>query len=46
MPAAETAINTLNGRKIFDSEIRVNWAHQNTTAREDITNHNQSVATT
>lgn len=30
MRAAEQALNTLNGRKIFDTEIRVNWAYQNT----------------
>lgn len=28
--AAEQALQTLNGRKIFDTEIRVNWAYQNT----------------
>jgi nucleolysin TIA-1/TIAR len=39
MRAAETAIQTLNGRKIFDTEIRVNWAYQNTAAKEDLTNH-------
>lgn len=27
--AAETALQTLNGRRIFDTEIRVNWAYQN-----------------
>jgi nucleolysin TIA-1/TIAR len=27
--AAEQALQTLNGRKIFDTEIRVNWAYQN-----------------
>ncbi|KAG7529782.1 hypothetical protein FFLO_05422 [Filobasidium floriforme] len=26
--AAEQALQTLNGRKIFDTEIRVNWAYQ------------------
>lgn len=26
--SAEQALATLNGRKIFDTEIRVNWAHQ------------------
>jgi nucleolysin TIA-1/TIAR len=30
--AAEQALQTLNGRKIFDTEIRVNWAYQNTGA--------------
>ncbi|KAJ9115460.1 hypothetical protein QFC22_005218 [Naganishia vaughanmartiniae] len=29
MRSAEQALNTLNGRKIFDTEIRVNWAYQN-----------------
>ena len=44
MRAAETAIQTLNGRKIFDSEIRVNWAYQNAAPKEDLTNHYQWVA--
>jgi len=39
MRAAETALQTLNGRKIFDTEIRVNWAYQGTTNKEDTTNH-------
>ncbi|KAI5480053.1 polyadenylate-binding protein [Pseudohyphozyma bogoriensis] len=39
MKSAETALATLNGRKIFDMEIRCNWAYQNTTAKEDLTNH-------
>lgn len=30
MRSAETALQTLSGRKIFDTEIRVNWAYQNT----------------
>ncbi|KAJ9094946.1 hypothetical protein QFC21_005738 [Naganishia friedmannii] len=29
MRSAEQALGTLNGRKIFDTEIRVNWAYQN-----------------
>ncbi|KAE8244726.1 hypothetical protein A4X13_0g6323 [Tilletia indica] len=29
--SAEKALHTLNGRKLFDLEIRVNWAHQATT---------------
>lgn len=29
MRSAETALQTLGGRKIFDTEIRVNWAYQN-----------------
>ncbi|GAA5981077.1 hypothetical protein JCM11641_001446 [Rhodosporidiobolus odoratus] len=40
MRSAETALQTLNARKIFDMEIRVNWAYQNTNAqKEDLTNH-------
>ncbi|KAH8120253.1 hypothetical protein DFH11DRAFT_45030 [Phellopilus nigrolimitatus] len=39
MRAAETALQTLNGRKIFDTEIRVNWAYQGTASKEDTTGH-------
>ncbi|GAA5953872.1 hypothetical protein JCM21900_005497 [Sporobolomyces salmonicolor] len=40
MRSAETALQTLNGRRIFDMEIRCNWAYQNTNAtKEDLTNH-------
>jgi len=39
MRAAETALQTLNGRKIFDTEIRVNWAYQGQQTKEDTTNH-------
>ncbi|GAA5873595.1 hypothetical protein JCM8547_005626 [Rhodosporidiobolus lusitaniae] len=40
MRSAETALQTLNGRKIFDMEVRVNWAYQNTNAqKEDLTHH-------
>ncbi|KAB5593847.1 Nucleolysin TIAR [Ceratobasidium theobromae] len=39
MRAAETALQTLNGRKIFDTEIRVNWAYQGTQNKEDTSNH-------
>ncbi|GJN92371.1 hypothetical protein Rhopal_005401-T1 [Rhodotorula paludigena] len=40
MRSAETALQTLNGRRIFDMEVRVNWAYQNTNAqKEDLTNH-------
>ncbi|TIA89017.1 hypothetical protein E3P99_02287, partial [Wallemia hederae] len=39
MRAAETALQTLNGRKIFDTEIRVNWAYQGNNKQEDTTNH-------
>ncbi|GAA6027138.1 hypothetical protein JCM8202_005841, partial [Rhodotorula sphaerocarpa] len=40
MRSAETALQTLNGRRIFDMEVRVNWAYQNTnTQKEDLTQH-------
>ena len=39
MRAAETALQTLNGRKIFDTEIRVNWAYQGASTKEDTSNH-------
>lgn len=39
MRAAETALQTLNGRKIFDTEIRVNWAYQGHQNKEDTSNH-------
>jgi nucleolysin TIA-1/TIAR len=39
MRAAETALQTLNGRKIFDTEIRVNWAYQGQQNNEDTTGH-------
>lgn len=39
MRAAETALQTLNGRKIFDTEIRVNWAYQGSQNKEDTTSH-------
>lgn len=39
MRAAETAIQILNGRRIFDSEIRVNWAHQGQQDKEDTSTH-------
>lgn len=39
MRAAETALQTLNGRKIFDTEIRVNWAYQGSQNKEDTTGH-------
>jgi len=38
--AAERAMATLNGRRIHQSEIRVNWAYQsNNTNKEDTSNH-------
>ncbi|KAI9890094.1 MAG: hypothetical protein M1814_004493 [Vezdaea aestivalis] len=38
--AAEKAMSTLNGRRIHNSEIRVNWAYQsNTTSKEDTSGH-------
>ncbi|KAG8864283.1 hypothetical protein FRB96_006104 [Tulasnella sp. 330] len=39
MRSAETALQTLNGRKIFDTEIRVNWAYQGQQSKEDTTGH-------
>lgn len=41
MQGAENALNLLNGRKIFDTEIKVNWAYQNQQQqqREDLSNH-------
>ncbi|KLO13956.1 hypothetical protein SCHPADRAFT_920868 [Schizopora paradoxa] len=39
MRAAENALQSLNGRKIFDTEIRVNWAYQGSQAKEDTTGH-------
>jgi nucleolysin TIA-1/TIAR len=38
--AAERAMQTLNGRRIHQSEIRVNWAYQsNQSNKEDTSNH-------
>ncbi|KAK2745250.1 hypothetical protein FQN57_003945 [Myotisia sp. PD_48] len=38
--AAERAMQTLNGRRVHQSEIRVNWAYQSTTtSKEDTSNH-------
>ncbi|KAF9882721.1 hypothetical protein FE257_005495 [Aspergillus nanangensis] len=38
--AAERAMQTLSGRRIHQSEIRVNWAYQSTsTSKEDTSNH-------
>lgn len=38
--AAERAMQTLNGRRVHQQEIRVNWAYQsNNTTKEDTTNH-------
>jgi nucleolysin TIA-1/TIAR len=38
--AAERAMQTLNGRRVHQSEIRVNWAYQsNTSNKEDTTSH-------
>lgn len=42
LTAAENALNALNGRKIFESEIKVNWAYQNnqqTSNKEDLSTH-------
>ncbi|SCV71496.1 BQ2448_3084 [Microbotryum intermedium] len=39
--SAETALQTLNGRKIFDNEIKVMWAYQNQASapKEDLAGH-------
>ncbi|EON64122.1 hypothetical protein W97_03352 [Coniosporium apollinis CBS 100218] len=38
--AAERAMQTLNGRRVHQSEIRVNWAYQsNNATKEDTSNH-------
>jgi len=38
--AAERAMQTLNGRRVHQQEIRVNWAYQsNTVTKEDTSNH-------
>lgn len=38
--AAERAMSTLNGRRVHNSEIRVNWAYQsNSNNKEDTSNH-------
>jgi len=38
--AAERGMQTLNGRRIHNNEIRVNWAYQsNNTAKEDTSGH-------
>ncbi|EZF31840.1 hypothetical protein H101_04567 [Trichophyton interdigitale H6] len=38
--AAERAMQTLNGRRVHQSEIRVNWAYQsNTASKEDTSSH-------
>lgn len=38
--AAERAMTTLNGRRVHQSEIMVNWAYQsNTNTKEDTSNH-------
>ena len=39
MRSAEQAMQTLNGRKIFDAEVRVNWAYQGQQSREDTQHH-------
>lgn len=40
MQSAETALQTLSGRRIFDMEIKCNWAYQNSNqTKEDLTNH-------
>jgi nucleolysin TIA-1/TIAR len=39
MHDAEQALTTLNGRKIFETEIRVNWAYQGQQSKEDTQSH-------
>lgn len=39
MRSAETALQTLNGRKIFDSKIQVDWAYQGQQNKEDTSGH-------
>jgi len=40
LQAAENALQALNGRTIFDTEIKVNWAYQNTQSnKDDLSNH-------
>lgn len=39
MRSADQALTTLNGRKIFDADIRVNWAYQGNQNREDTQHH-------
>jgi nucleolysin TIA-1/TIAR len=39
MHSAEQALTTLNGRKIFDAEVKVNWAYQGTQNKEDTQHH-------
>ncbi|ORZ19704.1 hypothetical protein BCR42DRAFT_371416 [Absidia repens] len=36
---AEQAIQDMNGRKIFNHEIKVNWAQTGSAAKEDTSNH-------
>lgn len=39
MRGAEQALQTLNGRKLFDTDIRVNWAYQGNANKEDTQHH-------
>ncbi|ORX33280.1 hypothetical protein BD324DRAFT_640347 [Kockovaella imperatae] len=39
MRSAEQALQTLNGRKIFEAEVRVNWAYQGQQNKEDTQHH-------
>ncbi|KAI8140471.1 hypothetical protein BJV82DRAFT_622702 [Fennellomyces sp. T-0311] len=36
---AKQALATMNGRRIFSSEIKVNWAAQGSTQKDDTSNH-------
>ncbi|CAB3988705.1 nucleolysin TIA-1 isoform X4 [Paramuricea clavata] len=37
--SARNALETMNGRRVFDQDIKVNWATSNTGMRKDTSNH-------
>ncbi|XP_046850020.1 nucleolysin TIAR-like isoform X2 [Xenia sp. Carnegie-2017] len=37
--SARTALETMNGRRVFDQDIKVNWATSNTGMRKDTSSH-------
>ena len=37
--AADIALSSLQGRRVFDQEIKVNWAYTNNAQREDTSHH-------
>lgn len=39
LQGAENALQIFNGRKFFDTEIKVNWAYQNQMQKEDLSTH-------